>query len=100
MAKVKGALDETRSAEILDAYSKDPKNVVVRHALSRNPLSSVIYDSSSLIGVSNEFSLELKTLPVANQKASGRCWIFAGLNILREIVRSEERRVGKECRSR
>lgn len=30
------------------------------------------------------FSLDLKTLPVTNQKSSGRCWIFAGLNFLRE----------------
>jgi bleomycin hydrolase len=89
MAKVKGALDEARSAAILKDYASDPKNPVVRHALSRNPLSSVIYDSSSLQGVSNEFSVELKTLPVANQKASGRCWIFAGLNVLREIVAKE-----------
>ena len=36
--------------------------------------------------MANEFSIDLKTLPVANQKASGRCWIFAGLNVLREIV--------------
>ena len=31
-----------------------------------------------------KFSNEIKTLPVTNQKKSGRCWIFAGLNVLRE----------------
>ena len=25
-------------------------------------------------------------MKVANQQASGRCWLFAGLNVLREIV--------------
>ena len=33
-----------------------------------------------------KFSNEIKTLPVTNQKASGRCWIFAGLNVLRELI--------------
>jgi bleomycin hydrolase len=86
MARVLGALDETRVKDILSRYEVDPKAAVVRHALSRNAISSVIYDTASLASVSNEFSLELKTLPVANQKMSGRCWIFAGLNVLREIV--------------
>lgn len=30
------------------------------------------------------FSIDLKTLPVTNQKQSGRCWIFSALNFLRE----------------
>ena len=25
-------------------------------------------------------------MPATNQKASGRCWIFAGMNVLREII--------------
>ena len=32
------------------------------------------------------FSINLKTLPVTNQKSSGRCWIFAGCNVIREKV--------------
>ena len=32
------------------------------------------------------FSNEIRTLPVTNQMQSGRCWLFAGLNILREVV--------------
>jgi len=90
MSHILGALDEAKAVAIESRYQADPKNTVVRHALSRNSLSSVIFDSSSLAGVANEFSLDLKTLPVANQRASGRCWIFAGLNILRE-------RIAKEC---
>ncbi|MCI1244338.1 MAG: C1 family peptidase [Bacilli bacterium] len=81
-----GALDAKRSGEILASYEKDPKNKVVRHALSRVSLTDVIYDSSSKTSVDPVFSLDLKTMPVANQKASGRCWIFAGLNFLREII--------------
>lgn len=83
---VAGALDEVRTKKIVSDYASDPKNTIVRHALARHTISNVIYDSASDLEVSNEFSLSLKTLPVANQKQSGRCWIFAGLNLLREII--------------
>ncbi len=32
------------------------------------------------------FSVEIKTMPVTNQKATGRCWLFAGLNLMREDI--------------
>ncbi|MFA6755317.1 MAG: C1 family peptidase [Bacilli bacterium] len=67
-------------------YMANPRNIVLRHALCKNSISSVVYDQKNEVEVLNNFSINLKTLPVANQKASGRCWIFAGLNVLREII--------------
>jgi len=81
-----GALDEKREQEIMAAYLADPKNTVVRHALSRSSVSEAVFDPGSTKEVNPHFSLDLKTMPVANQKQSGRCWIFAGLNFLREII--------------
>lgn len=81
-----GTLNNEKVKTIVEEYHKDKRNAIIRHSLSRNPLSEVIYDSSSVLGENPAFSIEVKTLPVANQKASGRCWIFAGLNVLREII--------------
>jgi len=81
-----GALTLERQEKILAEYLKEEKNTVVRHALSRHSISNVIYDPSSLREVAPEFSLKLNTMPACNQKMSGRCWIFAGLNVLREII--------------
>jgi bleomycin hydrolase len=89
MSEVKGALDEVRTQAILASYMNDDKNAVARHALARHSIPNVLFDSSSLAEVAPEFSLEIKTLPVSNQKMSGRCWIFAGLNLLREIIAKE-----------
>lgn len=83
---VAGALSPERVAKISKAYEAEGKNAVVRHALSRNAISEVIFEPASVAGIAPEFNVEVKTLPVANQKASGRCWIFAGLNVLREII--------------
>ena len=84
-----GALDLTRTEEIRNQYDKDKTNLLMRHALARNSISNVIFDSASLKDVDTKFSIDIKTLPVANQRQSGRCWIFAGLNVLREIVAKE-----------
>ena len=67
-------------------YNKDNKNVILRHALSKTSIPDVIYVSESEHDLENKFSIDLKTMNVCNQKQSGRCWIFAGLNILREII--------------
>lgn len=86
MKKIEGAIDEARQQEIMENYAKNPVNTVMRHSLSRHSIQNGIYDSSSLALVTPEYSVELETLPAVNQKSSGRCWIFAGLNLLREII--------------
>ncbi len=67
-------------------YESNKVNKLVRHALSKNTISTVTYESNNEENTIFTFSHEVKTLPVCNQKQSGRCWIFAGLNVLREIV--------------
>lgn len=67
-------------------YESNKVNKLVRHALSKNAISTVTYESNNEENTIFTFSHEVKTLPVCNQKQSGRCWIFAGLNVLREII--------------
>lgn len=84
--KVIGALDLEATEKILTEYRSDSKNPIVRRALSSNTISSVVFNSASIPAVEMNFSTEVKTMAVCNQRQSGRCWIFAGLNVLREIV--------------
>ena len=83
---IEGSLDEKAVSKILEDYQSNPVNNIARKALSRTSLLDAIYDSSTAISVQPTFSIDVKTMPVTNQKQSGRCWIFAGLNILREII--------------
>jgi bleomycin hydrolase len=69
-----------------ETYSKDKVNNALRRVLLRNDLSNLFYKQEEASNTKFVFSDELKTLPVANQKRSGRCWIFAGLNVVREAV--------------
>ena len=67
-------------------YQKDPRSAVVRHAMIKNPLSAVASNRDEVEDVNFNFDINIKTLSAANQKASGRCWIFAATNCLREMI--------------
>ena len=72
--------------EIEGEYLNNDLYTIARHALTNNSISSIAKVNEQTEFTRNRFSIELKTLKVTNQKASGRCWIFAGCNVLREIV--------------
>jgi len=84
--EVKGAFTKEIRASVAASCEASEKWRTVHHALSRHAISSVTFAPESLAEVAPTYSIDLKTLPVCNQKQSGRCWIFAGLNVLREIV--------------
>ena len=86
MEKEKNEIKIEQLDKYADAYNNDPKNIVLRHALSKTAIPQVISVLEAENDIDQKFSIENKTLPVTNQLASGRCWIFAGLNILREII--------------
>ena len=72
--------------EVEKEYLSNDIYKVARRALNKNKISSLVRVSEQNEYTRNRFSIDLKTLPVTNQKASGRCWIFAGCNVLREKV--------------
>ena len=67
-------------------YESSDIYAVARHALTNNSISSLTKVNEQTEFTRNRFSIDIKTLKVTNQKASGRCWIFAGCNVLREAV--------------
>ncbi len=76
-----------QTIEIMDqSYQKDTHQKAMRRALSKNAVDTIAFVSESEQSTQFRFSIDIETLPVTNQKASGRCWLFAGLNILRELV--------------
>ncbi len=79
-------LDEKILEKMKKDYHNNPTNTIIRHALSKSQISDIVYVSEQEGNMQNKFSIDIKTMKVCNQKQSGRCWIFAGLNILREII--------------
>lgn len=67
-------------------YLSELSYTITRRALVKNKISDLIRVNEQTEFTRNMFSIDLKTLPVTDQKSSGRCWIFAGCNIIREKI--------------
>ena len=70
----------------LNNYQKDDKNKILRHALVKNSVYQIASSQDDIKEMDFNFDINIKTLPAANQKASGRCWIFAATNVCREVI--------------
>ncbi len=65
-------------------FLKNNKNTASRNALIKNDLANVALNWENFSQINHNFSnLIKKELPATNQMASGRCWGFAGLNLMR-----------------
>ena len=74
-------------AEQLERWTKEfeaePRNRMLQNALTRTKVDDVALDHSVAVSAQRSMSHRLDKWAVTNQLKSGRCWMFAGLNLLR-----------------
>lgn len=71
---------------IEEEYTNNVANTIARRALSKSKIRDITKVNEQTEFTRDMFSINLKTLPVTDQKSSGRCWIFAGCNVIREAI--------------
>lgn len=62
---------------------------VNERAVTKNGILSVSADYRSEVAMDRVFSIDIDTGKVADQKRSGRCWMFAALNTMRHSMREK-----------
>ena len=70
-------------------YQENTISQVATKAASKCSVNDFCYDTQHAKLMNHRFSLNIPTMGATNQKSSGRCWIFASMNILREKVAKE-----------
>jgi len=80
----KGGLDEATLSEIRKGYEGTASDKALRNAMNAAPLAVLAHNFERAAMIDTHFSDEIKTKGRTDQKSSGRCWLFTGLNILRE----------------
>ena len=55
----------------------------IRNALASNAIDNLAKNQNNAISLDTYFSIETKKQSITDQKSSGRCWMFSGLNVLR-----------------
>ena len=69
-----------------ESFHNDQRYQLAALALSKADMADVAFVSSAANDLRQKFSVNIKTMEAANQKSSGRCWIFAATNVLRERI--------------
>jgi len=79
----KGGISAETLAEIQKGYEGNPADKALRNAIAGTPINTLAMSAESIAMMDTHFSDRVKTKGVTNQKSSGRCWLFTGLNVLR-----------------
>ncbi|MBX7552877.1 C1 family peptidase [Streptomyces sp. NPDC004232] len=80
-------MDRSLTPDQLESFDKEfaarPVNRLMQNAVTQTPVDDVALDRRILTGIDHSVSHHLDDWKATNQKQSGRCWMFAGLNLLR-----------------
>jgi len=78
-----GALSDQLLARYRTQFESEDANLMAQNAVTQTPLDDVALNRRVITSTDHTFSHLLDDWTVTNQKQSGRCWCFAGLNLLR-----------------
>ncbi|MGO3604878.1 MAG: aminopeptidase C [Enterococcus malodoratus] len=79
MAKI----ENERTEAFREAFEKNSKQVALQRSVVKNGIRASAENIQTHVENTPVFSIDLATGKVANQKQSGRCWMFAALNTFR-----------------
>ncbi|WP_179395840.1 aminopeptidase C [Lacticaseibacillus absianus] len=66
-----------------------PASAVIQKAVMNTGVLAASENQDSKVAMTQTFSIDLETGSVANQKQSGRCWMFAALNTMRHSIQHQ-----------
>ena len=78
-----GGIDEKMMAKIRSGYTASPEQKAIKNALASTSIATLAINGDNLAMCDTHFSHQVKTRGITDQKSSGRCWLFTGLNVLR-----------------
>lgn len=74
-------IENMHQALKLDAHTK-----AIRNALTGGSIKAMVENREILASHDSKFSHKVNTKGISNQKSSGRCWMFAGFNLIKPVV--------------
>ena len=70
-------------------YDNRRDSHVIENAVTKNGVRNASFNWHAIQDNDPHFSIDLKTGDVADQKQSGRCWMFAALNTMRHEMQQK-----------
>ena len=79
----KGGISADLLKEISKGFEGTPADIALQNALNSAQITVLSAKAGNLAKMDTHFSDMVKTKGRTNQKSSGRCWLFTGLNVMR-----------------
>lgn len=81
-----GQIDQELLNQFRTNISADPGTEAIINAVSSNNIRKLALNRNNLNNFDKHFSHRVKSSGITNQKSTGRCWLFTGLNVFRAQV--------------
>ncbi len=78
-----GGISEEMLCEIKQSYEASPADKAIHNAIAGNDINKLAVNADSRNNFDTYFSNRVESKGITNQKSSGRCWLFTGLNVFR-----------------
>jgi len=89
LVQAAGEQDETISSSLLTKMRESAIDKSKINAISNNEIKKLTFNRSSVGKIDHYFSVKLDTKGITDQKSTGRCWLFASLNMIRQKARKK-----------
>ncbi|MGM9753986.1 MAG: C1 family peptidase [Candidatus Cryptobacteroides sp.] len=77
------ALDNNTLDKLRESYKPGAGDKALRNALNTGSIGTLAANADNMAMPDTHFSDRVRTKGITDQKRSGRCWLFTGLNVLR-----------------
>lgn len=81
-----GGISDGMLTEIRNGFQGNAADRAIRNAMNAASINVLAANAENSAMIDTHFSDEVKTNAVTDQKSSGRCWLFSGLNVLRSAA--------------
>ena len=78
-----GGISAEMLAQISATYEDNLYDKAISNALAGTSIATLAVNADNAAMIDTHFSDRVKTKGITDQKSSGRCWLFTGLNVLR-----------------
>jgi len=78
-----GSISSDMLQSIKQSYKATASDKAIRNAIGSNDIKKLALNQDNLTGMDTYFSNKVESKGIADQKKSGRCWLFTGLNVMR-----------------
>ena len=83
VAVTPGAIDADMLQRLRDSYKPTAADKAIHNALNTTDIRVLAASADNRANFDNKFTYRVPSRGITDQKSSGRCWLFTGLNVLR-----------------